>query len=536
VHDLIDPPDVLAECETDPQIDKSKQIDPPINLRCHAPILASEASLYASAMTEEISEKYFQLNTVRVANWFGETFLDGGLLCATAGTSDDGTFFLWKGTHWEAIHNAHVEHDIDQIFQKPRLTNEIVKMIRRNVLVSRSALDANAHRLFLRNTVLEFVRTLSGIEIVQCAHSRTDQNTYFIDVDYDPNQTAYPRWSAFLERALPDKDSRDLVQEVFGYCLLRGLEFQCFLVLCGPAATGKSTMLEVLNYVIGGRPDSNGKIISKFVTSKSLETLGERFGTAGLELSLVNISSESTFLPPAAESVLKRLTGGDPITVEYKNKDAFTCSCSPKIIVATNEIPKFGDRSEALNQRVIIMPFNQQIDLAEAEPDLARSIFKKEGQAILNWAIAGLLRLMEKPTGIRRERFTRLVASVEAAEEHRRDSNPVIAWMDEFVVMEPGGAVTKKDAYLDFEDFCRQRRSPPTLPHRQHNNFVKAVNNELRRLGHNPGKDDRRRHHGVQERVFLGMKLVPKSVHAKGNIQPPATTSPPVKLDGDAAA
>jgi putative DNA primase/helicase len=395
------------------------------------------------------------------------------------------------------------------------VTREIVTMIRRRVQAPRSDLDANPNRLYLRNAVLEF----KNGQVIQHSHRMEDRNIYAIMVDYDPARLEHPHWSSYLNRVLPASDERELLQEIFGYCLLKSLDYQCFFVFPGPPATGKSTTLDVLNYLIGGSFDADRqKVISPYVSGRALASLGEKFGTTGLEKCLVNISSESSYLTASAESALKKITGGDPINIEYKWKDSFTCSCAPWIIVATNDIPSFSDASDALNQRVIILPFTQQLDLAKAAPNVALAIFRAEGPAILNWSIAGLLRLMARK-GIRRERFTRPISSVQAAEEHRKHSNPVAAWLDECCELDTKYAAVKHSAHREFLRYCRECSYPTNLPHRNFNHFIKAMNNELRRRRINVGDDDRIRVGDSRFRVFRGVWVVSQStVSREGNL------------------
>jgi P4 family phage/plasmid primase-like protien len=365
-----------------------------------------------------------------------------------------------------------------------------------------------------------------GLELSTRDHEKKDYNTWFINVAYDPDKTECKAWTAFLSNVLPDEDARMLLQEIFGYCLLRAVDYQVFFIFPGPPASRKSTTLDVLNYLIGGSYDQiNGKVISPFVSSKSLETLGERFGTAGLEHSLVNISSESTYLSNTAESVLKRLTGGDPLNIEYKGKDAFSATANPRIIVATNEIPTFNDRTGALEQRCIILPFDRQVRLSKASSNIAHRLFKAESSAIFNWALEGLIRLMSAP-GMRRTKFTRVRAGERALEDHRRDSNPVVEWFDEHLELTPDHCLEKHTGYEDFVSFCNRTGQPPNHPLRTYARFVKAVNAELRRRGLVVGRDDRARRVDARKRCFRGVRLVGSSQLAEvGNIRLNENTS-----------
>jgi putative DNA primase/helicase len=80
---------------------------------------------------------------------------------------------------------------------------------------------------------------------------REDLITRATDVLYDPSATA-PRWAQFLEEVFgDDSEIIQYVQRAVGYSLTGDTQEQCFFLLCGSGANGKTTFLETIVKLFG---------------------------------------------------------------------------------------------------------------------------------------------------------------------------------------------------------------------------------------------------------------------------------------------
>ena len=91
-----------------------------------------------------------------------------------------------------------------------------------------------------------------------------------------------------------------------------------------------------------------------------------------------------------AESKIKALTGGDPVSARFMRQDFFTYQPSFKLIVAGNHRPSLRNVDEAIRRRFNLLPFTVTIPPAERDPSLAEKL-KEEWSGILAWAIEGCL-------------------------------------------------------------------------------------------------------------------------------------------------
>jgi P4 family phage/plasmid primase-like protien len=135
-----------------------------------------------------------------------------------------------------------------------------------------------------------------------------------------------------------DEDKADkikLIQQWFGYCLLSSARFPMVMFLVGQGANGKSTLLKILEAMMGR---SN-------TASVSLRRMGERFGLVNLEGKMVNIVEEVSAGTVMDDGVVKLLADCAPMDIERKGVDAVQVRLPAKHIFASNHTPSCRDVS-----------------------------------------------------------------------------------------------------------------------------------------------------------------------------------------------
>src|SRR4029077_13979269 len=89
-----------------------------------------------------------------------------------------------------------------------------------------------------------------------------------------------------------------------------------------------------------------------------------------------------------AESRIKQMTGGDPITARFMQKDFFTFPPAFKLTIIGNHKPMLRNVDDAARRRFNLVPFNRvpiKIDKQLGEK------LKPEWPSILRWMIEGCL-------------------------------------------------------------------------------------------------------------------------------------------------
>jgi P4 family phage/plasmid primase-like protien len=305
-----------------------------------------------------------------------------------------------------------------------------------------------------------------------------------LDYKYDPKAEC-PKFQAFLTKVLPDRVSQDTMQEWFGYCLTQDTDMRAMMILYGESGTGKSTLSNILEAVVG--KDNRSAV--------PLEGFWDRFAAQQTIGKLVNFCGDSKKIDSLAEGVIKRFTGGDTILVDRKYKDPVSCKMTAKIMVATNTFPRIKDISDALWNRFIVVPMNVIIPDHEVDRSLLGSEKKdwplrKELPGIFNWAIEGLKRLR------RQGHFTVSQQFLQAKAEARHDNCSVTQFVDERCLRER--STTVKRFMHEYQCFCESVGLQPLS--------VPEVGRILRRLI--PGLEKKKMGgRGYQQSHYVGVAV-----------------------------
>lgn len=263
---------------------------------------------------------------------------------------------------------------------------------------------------------------------------------------FDPTADC-PRWRAFLETNLEgDEESIAMLQEWFGYCLTPDLSYQKFLMMEGEGRNGKSVICCVLRAILGG--DN--------VSHVPLELFGERFALTQTLGKLANIASEVGEIDRAAEGILKAFVAGDRMTFDRKGINAIEAVPTARLVFATNNRPRFSDRSTGLWRRMLLLSLTYQVPDGQQVYGMdSPEYWRDELPGIFNWALRGLV-------AIRRQRgFTQSSKSREGVAEYQRETNPARQFLQEQYEVSEGGIVECNTLYQHYTAWCKSSGFSP---------------------------------------------------------------------------
>jgi len=236
-----------------------------------------------------------------------------------------------------------------------------------------------------------------------------------------------------------DKQLRLLIEEMIGYTLFRRNELGKCFILTGNGNNGKSTLLDVIQAMLG---EDN-------LSSVSLKDLGERFKTYQLEGKLANIGDDISNKYIDDNETFKKLVTGEKVNVERKGKDPFDFRNYSKLIFSANDLPRINDLSDGLKRRLIFIPFNAKFSKHDPDfdPFIKDKLLTNESlEYLLKIGISALERVL-KNNG-----FTASKASQEIWKQYEEVNNPVIAFLeDNKINNEP-----TKDIYLRYSLYCNE--------------------------------------------------------------------------------
>lgn len=247
--------------------------------------------------------------------------------------------------------------------------------------------------------------------------------------------------------AVGDSDIRMLLEEVVGYCFMRRNELRKAFVFLGEKHNGKSTYLDMINNLLGMENTS----------ALDLRELGDKFKTAELFGKLANIGDDIGDEFVANPAIFKKVVSGDRVNAERKNKDPFEFNNYAKMLFSANNIPRIKDKSGAVLDRLIIVPFNASFTNKDADfdPYIKYKLRSEECmEYLIQLGIAGLKRVLEN------RGFT-VSKKVEAEiKEYEANNNPVILFFEDLsyddIVNQP-----TKTVYRRYSEFCLANNFQP---------------------------------------------------------------------------
>lgn len=215
-------------------------------------------------------------------------------------------------------------------------------------------------------------------------HQRTDYLTKVTTADYLESAVC-PIFDAFLVDVIPSPDVRAFLQRYFGYCLTGSVKEQVIGIFHGCGANGKTTLLNAIQNPLG---DYASQAPSSLLTVKKSEQHPTEI--ASLFGKRLVVASETEAGERLAESLVKSLTGGDPITARRMRENFWTFLPTHKLILGTNNKPKIRGRDHAIWRRILLVPFNEVFDGSRKDPTLPEKL-ASEASGILRWCVEGCL-------------------------------------------------------------------------------------------------------------------------------------------------
>lgn len=261
---------------------------------------------------------------------------------------------------------------------------------------------------------------------------------------YDPGARC-PLFLDTLMRAALDDDDLELLQRYCGMVLLGENLAQRIMLLTGTAGGGKGTFVRVLTGIIGQRN----------LASLRPQLLGERFELGRFlgKTLLYGADVPDNFLNQRGASVLKSLTGYDPVTLEFKNSNE-----SPSIICRFNVLATCNSRLtvhlegdvDAWRRRLVIIEYRKPKP-EKVVANLDKLILEEEAAGVLNWMLDGLDKF--RADGWQLHLNTRQQAVVDNL---LLESDSLAVFGREGLRRDPGGLLTATDGFAAYVEFCTE--------------------------------------------------------------------------------
>lgn len=361
---------------------------------------------------------------------------------------DKFSLYLKNNNHVTKINNQlHVYKDGIYVNGLKYIESEMIKLIPNlkrahrtevlaymDVLIDKNTQTSSSNYIAFKNGIYD----LTTDELMSFSPDKVILNM----LNWDFDSTAYSEIAdkTLNKLACGDPQIRMLLEEVIGYTFYRRNELRKAFILIGDKANGKSTYLDMIKTLLG---DEN-------TCALDLNELGERFKTAELFGKLANIGDDigDEFIPNPA--IFKKLTSGDRLNAERKGQDPFDFNSYAKLLFSANNIPRIKDKSGAVLDRLIIIPFSATFsaDDPDYDPYIKYKLRSEECMKyLIRVGIEGLKRV------IKNRRFSVCEKVQQQIEEYEEQNNPIMLFFKDLDESEILNEPTKI-VYQKYQEFC----------------------------------------------------------------------------------
>jgi putative DNA primase/helicase len=263
--------------------------------------------------------------------------------------------------------------------------------------------------------------------------------------EFDPDLDC-PKWLEFLDQATTgDPGLVRFLQQWFGYCLTGDTREHALVFVYGSGKNGKSVFLNTLAGIMGD-----------YAATAAMDTFTDNRNDRHLAfVAMLNgarlvCASETEAGRAWNETLLKRLTGGDPITANFMRQDPFTFTPQFKPTFIGNHKPRIKNVDDATKRRFNMVPFSyvpQQVD-QNLEAKL-----RSEWPGILAWAIRGCI-------DWRTNGLVRPDVVSEATEKYFEAQDLFGQWLTECCEIVQDGKTAPAQLFQSWEAWCAENRTP----------------------------------------------------------------------------
>lgn len=265
----------------------------------------------------------------------------------------------------------------------------------------------------------------------------TEERTFspfFLDITFDT--TAYDE---HVDKFLNDitcgrTELRETLEEILGLILLTAKFPHHVFFFIGSGYNGKSTFLEMINNFVG-----------ELGQNLSLDAFNDPTSVVSLVGKLVNCTDETDGVYIDRCKGYKSLASGNTITVRPIYSKPVKVQNTATLILSTNNMPKFNDRTNGFYRRLVIIPFDFKITEKISNLDELLSTDNAKSY-ILNLALKGVKRIKDNEY-----KLTKNEILDKALEDYKMEIDHIVGFVKEYTSIE--GKETK-EVFADYQGYC----------------------------------------------------------------------------------
>lgn len=279
--------------------------------------------------------------------------------------------------------------------------------------------------------------------------------------DYYAIDTPAPNFNKFFNEIFSnDPELVNYVQRLLGYALSGKNNEQILPILYGQGRNGKSTLMEILRFVLG---DLACPIPSEMLLKEKIPRSGAAPSPDKCLLKDKRIvwASEIDSDWPLALEKIKSLVGNDSIWCRRPHDpEGFDFSPTHTLFLLTNHKPKTGGGDFAFWDRIHLIPFELSfVDNPQAPNELKRDVYlleklKAEAAGILAFLIRGYRKYREDGLQVPQK-------VIAATETYKAEQDNFEQFLKERCIVDKNLKIKASDFYFAYQNWCERMDETP---------------------------------------------------------------------------
>lgn len=372
-----------------------------------------------------------------------------------------GVPYIYEGGYYHidlkgTIISSLISECLLEVFVKSTTISRIFKLFLQKQELVKDPWDLNAHSGY-------YINFRNGMYDVKrrklFPHTPKIFSINQVPWDYDPDvdHGSGAEFEKYIEYAIPSEDDREMFLEYAGLCCSIDTSQQKFMLISGEGGTGKSTIINLLQKIVGRQNISN----------VPLSKLSENFRAISMMGKLMNSCADLEIDALDDVTIVKKLVGEDSISDSYKGKDIISFDNYAKMLFSVNELPIVrNEKTEAFYRRLLVLTMDKKPE--HPDPDLAVKL-ESEIPYVIDQMMLALKRMYDRGHILVSE------DSEAKTRQLRIDSDTTEAFLAECCIT--GGQndkVDRKELYDKYTAYCKD------WERKEHgkNSFFKALRNK----------------------------------------------------------
>jgi len=413
--------------------ENAKRCSPPLDHQEVRGIVASIMKYRTTGSGIDVAEELMQLALDR---YFKSGY---HLLHAT-----DGRFWYYAACQWQPVTDQWLSGKVLEVIQcNPAKGQKTASLLSQ-------ALTLLKAKLAQKDDVLAFVadpprvinckngelwlREDGGVELQR--HRPTSHLRDCLDVAYDSEAKCPEYDDALREIFSKADDSQEMVRhwnELVGYIIQPGRNIPLIAVLLGGGDNGKTVAIRTVIRLLG----------NQLVHAQRVEDLDKsRFALGSLLGKRLFLDDDVRAGARLPDGTLKMISEAKEVTGELKFHPSFNFVVRTVPVLLCNNIPSLADLSHGMRRRLMVIPFDRRFTDEDRDTELFQRIWDKELPGVLNRALKGYKRLVE-----RNFRFDLPESVKRAGERWLQQANPLPGFIDAQCMKSDGGKILIGEFY-----------------------------------------------------------------------------------------